>query len=78
MSSMKHTTLKTVGYRVISWGSTTILAWVLIGSSLSASGNIDTAALAEATIIFSVVDMIANTTLYFFYERAWIAFNNRR
>ena len=74
MSSMKHTAAKTIGYRVISWASTTTLAWLIIGSTLSASGNVDGEAIAKATLIFSAVDMIANTALYFFYERAWIAY----
>lgn len=62
MSSVKHTTIKTVGYRIISWGSTTALAWIVIGGSVDAS----------SIFIFSIVDMIANTIIYFLYERAWI------
>lgn len=63
MSSVKHTTYKTVGYRVISWGSTTVLAWIILGSSSSVGGSV---------FVFSVVDMIANTALYYLYERAWV------
>lgn len=72
MSTVKHTAVKTVGYRIISWASTTVLAWLIIGSTLAASGQIDAEVIAKSTLIFSAVDMVANTAIYFFYERIWV------
>ena len=77
MSSHKHTLVKTALYRLISWVSTTVLAWLIIGLPL-ASGTASVASIAESTLVFSIVDMIANTGIYFFYERACIAFPSWR
>jgi uncharacterized membrane protein len=66
--------MKTIGYRVISWVSTTALAWFILGSQVVSSEG-SSMTLAEATLLFSGVDMIANTILYFLYERAWIRHN---
>jgi len=63
--------MKTIGYRAISWVSTTVLAWLILGSQVVPSEN-SSLTLAEATLVFSGVDMVANTILYFLYERAWI------
>ena len=71
MPTLKHTTVKTLGYRVISWASTTALAWFILGSQVVSSES-SSLTLAEATLLFSGVDMVANTVLYFLYERAWI------
>ena len=72
MSSLKHTTLKTILYRLCSWISTTVLAWLIIGLPI-ASGQASVEVIAKATLMFSVVDMVANTALYFGFERACVA-----
>lgn len=74
--SARHTALKTGCYRLVSWVSTTALAWIFLGSAV-ASGNIDAADMARSTFIFSVVDMIANTVIYFVFERVWWVFYMR-
>jgi uncharacterized membrane protein len=50
--------VKTIGYRVISVTSTTLLAGAIFGDWTIAAG-------------FGAVDAIANTVLYFLHERAW-------
>jgi uncharacterized membrane protein len=75
MSSHKHTAVKTITYRLISWLSTTLIAWLIIGLPL-ASGTASVEEIASATLIFSIVDMIANTLIYYFYERACILIAN--
>jgi uncharacterized membrane protein len=69
-SSVTRSLIKTVIYRFISWGSTCILAWIFIGAKVS-NGSVDAGDIAQSVAVFGTVDMVANTVLYFLYERAW-------
>lgn len=57
-ASWQRSLIKTIAYRIISASSTILVAGLFFNSW----------ALAGA---FGVIDLLANTTLYYVYERAW-------
>lgn len=70
--TLRHTAIKTVFYRLISWTTTTVLAWLIIGHAV----EVEVLSPNKAVVVFGVVDMVMNTVVYFWYDQIYAMYTS--